>query len=235
MDEFSLRNSYLKNWWASCSPDHGAINQKGNSFYFSESKNNCGKPNKYKWEQRAEIASEIIPINYKGKLSFKYTLSFNSSSMEKFTLFQIHDNRESCAPPLKIDWTSKNSLQLESHYKIEGKGEEYCVPNWAMRNAEALQPIILRRDGTKYAVQLLLDFDGEGNFSLEVFVDDELILVSSYLVRSTLPSVKTEGNLIVANPVFEKSEKFMFKQGNYSRRFFTYALNFEDMIIEEIN
>ena len=233
-DEFSLQNSYLKNWYTSCDADDGAIKKKGNSFYFSESKNNCGKPSKHKWQQRAEIASDAVPTNFEGKLSFKYTLSLNSSSTEKFTFFQIHDGRESCAPPLKIDWTNTNSLRLESHYKIKGKGEEYCVPNWNMRNATALQPLVLRRDGTKYDVEMLLDFDGEGNFSLEIFVDNELMLVSSYQHDSTFSTVKTEGNLTVENPLFEKSKKFYFKQGNYSLRFFNYNLNLENMKIAKM-
>ena len=127
-----------------------------------------------------------------------------------------------------------NSIRLESHYKIIGKGEEYCVPNWNMRNAKALYPIVLRRDGTKYDVELLLDFDGEGNFTVEIFVDDELALVSAYQRDATFASVKTEGGLTVINPVFEKSKKFYFKQGNYSLRFFNYDLNFENMKIEKV-
>ena len=233
-NEFSLRNSYLKNWYISCDADDGAIKKKGNSFYFSESKNNCGKPSKHKWQQRAEIKSDSVPLNFNGKLSFKYTLSLNSSSTEKFTFFQIHDGRESCSPPLKIDWTDTNFIRLESHYKIKGKGEEYCVPNWNMRNAKALEPIVLRRDGTKYDVEVLLAFDGEGNFSVEISVDDKLVLVSAYQHDSTFASVKTEGNLTVINPVFEKSKKFYFKQGNYSLRFFNYDLNFENMKIEKV-
>lgn len=232
-DEFSLRNSYLKNWYISCDADDGAIKKKGNSFYFSESKNNCGKPSKYKWQQRAEIASGL-PFDFMGKLSFTYVLSLNSSSTEKFTFFQIHDGRESCAPPLKIDWTDTNSIRLESHYKIQGKGEEYCVPNWDMRNAKTLIPIVLKRDGTKYEFELLLDFDGKGNFSVEIFVDDKLVLVSAYQRDATFSSVKTEGNLTVINPVFEKFSKLYFKQGNYSRKFFDYNLNFENMKIAKI-
>lgn len=230
-NEFSLRNSHIKNWYISCDADDGAIKKKGNSFYFSESKNNCGKPSKHKWQQRSEIASGVVS-NFKGKISFKYTLSLISSSKEKFTFFQIHDGRESCAPPLKIDWTEMNSIRLESHYKIIGKGEEYCVPNWNMRNAKALYPIVLRRDGTKYDVELLLDFDGEGNFTVEIFVDDELALVSAYQRDATFASVKTEGGLTVINPVFEKFDKLYFKQGSYSFRFFNYDLNFENMKIK---
>jgi hypothetical protein len=230
-NKFSLRNSHIKNWYISCDADDGAIKKKGNSFYFSESKNNCGKPSKHKWQQRSEIASGA-ESNFKGKISFKYTLSLISSSKEKFTFFQIHDGRESCAPPLKIDWTEMNSIRLESHYKIIGKGEEYCVPNWNMRNAKALYPIVLRRDGTKYDVELLLDFDGEGNFTVEIFVDDELALVSAYQRDATFASVKTEGGLTVINPVFEKFDKLYFKQGSYSFRFFNYDLNFENMKIK---
>jgi len=59
-----------------------------------------------------------------------------------------------------------------------------------MRNAKALYPIVLRRDGTKYDVELLLDFDGEGNLTVEIFVDDELALVSAYQRDATFASVK---------------------------------------------
>ena len=70
-----------------------------------------------------------------------------------------------------------------------------------MRNAKALEPIVLRRDGTKYDVEVLLAFDGEGNFSVEISVDDKLVLVSAYQHDSTFASVKTVGNLTVINPV----------------------------------
>ena len=33
-DEFSLRNSYLKNWYVSCNADDGAIKKKGIHFIF---------------------------------------------------------------------------------------------------------------------------------------------------------------------------------------------------------
>ena len=75
---------------------------------------------------------------------------------------------------------------------------------------------------------------GEGNFSLEIFVDNELMLVSSHQHDSTFSTVKTEGNLTVENPLFEKSKKFYFKQGNYSLRFFNYNLNLENMKIAKM-
>ena len=223
-------------WEISCGVDKGSIIIDGNDYTFKESSNLCdGNKNKWSWKQRSELISNKISINSKDKYLFKSKISFLSESKNKFTFFQIHDGRDACAPPLKVDWDNRGLIKFYSHYKVKGKGEEYCIPNYELIKAPLIQTKYLKRDGTEYDIEIIIDFDGQGNFDVLVKVDEEDALKGRYNSSQKFDKVKTEGGLTVKNPNLQKSTKFDFKHGNYSKDFFEYTLISNGMSITKID
>ena len=204
----------ITNWVVSCSVDSGSIRSKGGEWVFTTSKNRC-KGGIYK--QRAEI-------NTKGALSTKKATQYRfqsyfrmtSDAIEKFDIFQIHDSRDGCAPPLKVNVQPSGRLKLYSDYKI-GPGEQ-CVRN--VMKSTGLGKTKVKRDGREYKLDVLLDFEGQGGFHVAVYIDDRFEVSGRY------------------NPPKEKgyyiSRYFYFKHGVYSQQIFDYLLT-SDMSMKRID
>lgn len=132
---------------------------------------------------------------------FSSTINMSSKSNNKFTLFQIHDSRHSCAPPLKLDWTSNNKLTFVSAYAPKDRSNN-CVQNRAMESAR-FKGNRLRRDGTKYKLDIILDMHGAGPFDVTVFIDGQPVISGKYNPSN--------------NPKFFVSKRYYMKMGVYSK------------------
>ena len=111
--------SPLNAWRVSCGADPGAITRNGGDWIFKTSRNHC--PGGI-FKQRAELSTQKVPPTHRGAYVFRTTIAFESRSREKFSLFQIHDGRLGCAPPLKLDVLPGGQLQIISDVKT-GPGE----------------------------------------------------------------------------------------------------------------
>jgi len=211
--------SEITSWRISCNADTGAVKRLGNIYTFTKSRNNCGKETMWKWAQRSEIVSNGLSVKIKAKYLFSTKLSIKSKSNTKFTFFQIHDGRNACAPPLKIDWTINNSIKFVSDFKVKGKGAEHCVVNRSLQYVKPLNKIELKRDGTVYFIEVILAFDGIGNFDVSILIDGKMIMEGSY-----------DHNLR-----FQKPRRFTFKHGSYSSTMFDYHLKSEGLKLQRID
>ncbi len=211
--------SEITSWRISCNADIGAVKRLGNTYTFTKSRNNCGKETIWKWAQRSEIISNALSINVKATYSFSTKLSIESKSNTKFTFFQVHDGRSACAPPLKIDWKINNTIKFVSDFKVAGMGARHCVVNRALQYSKPLNKIVLRRDGTVYFIEVILSFDGLGNFDVSLYIDGNIILEGTYSHDER----------------FEKPRKFSFKHGSYSSNMFDYKLISKEIKFKRIN
>ena len=114
----------------SCSPDKGSIIDNYPSYVFKTSKNNKNVCKGGIYNQRAEITMEkALSLSTNGRYNFQtiFKIKDNSGSFypEKFDIFQIHDSRDGCAPPLKVNVQSGGQLRLYADYKTD-PGEQ-CV------------------------------------------------------------------------------------------------------------
>ena len=142
-----------------------------------------------------------------------------SDQIEKFDIFQIHDGRDGCAPPLKVNVQPSGRLKLRSDYKT-GPGEQ-CVRN--VIKSSGLGKTKIKRDGSEYKLDVLLDFDGQGGFHVAVYIDDRFEVSGRY------DPPKGNGYYV--------PRYFYFKHGVYSRRIFDYQLTSEMSMrrIESLN
>ena len=217
-------NSYAKNtyfgapskitdWVISCSVDKGSIIENHPIYTFKTSKNLCYKGvNKGGiYNQRAEINTRnALTISTKAKYNFQSIFSIKDLSKnfykEKFDIFQIHDSRDGCAPPLKVNIQSNGLLRLYADYKT-GPGEQ-CVRD--VIKSSGFGKTQIKRDGTEYKLNVLLNFDGKSGFNVDVYLDDKLEVSGKY----TPPT----GNKYVS------SKYFYFKHGVYSQNMFDYEM-----------
>ncbi len=200
------------NWITSCSVDPGSIAKSNGEYTFRTSKNRCYKKGTTQitgiFRQRAEIAttSEKLPANESGAYEFKTRFTLKETGFlptkNKFDIFQIHDGRNGCAPPLKVGFNSTSRLYVRADYKT-GDGES-CVRN-AMYNT-GTTPIL--RNGTAYTLRIIIDFDGAGSFDVSVYLNDVLEIEDTYTPPKT----------------GFKSKYFFFKHGVYSQNIFDYEL-----------
>lgn len=194
----------IRDWSISCGVDKGAIVRKQDTWIFKTSKNKC-KGGTFK--QRAEIKSNShIGLTVDAKYNFETTFKFESNFYEKFDIFQIHDGRDGCAPPLKVTISSMGYIRLRSDYKT-GPGEN-CVRDVMKSSGRGLDRVL--GDGTEQKLNVILDFDGKGGFDVEVYLDDKLQVTGEYKFE--------EGKGYI------KSKDFYFKHGVYSKRIFEYQL-----------
>lgn len=200
-------------WKVSCGVDAGAIKKKGKSYTFSTSSNHCKSRGTF--TQRAEIYGSDIKVNQPMNYLFSTTLRFDSTVKKDFTLFQIHDGRLSCAPPLKLDWRADNRMGFYSSYSLD-KGVHDCVENRKMISERFSGPR-LKRDGTAYDLKILLEFDGASGFETTVFLDGVKVLSGEYDPPT--------------DPRFFKSSKFYMKHGSYSRDVWSYRLTSTDISV----
>lgn len=207
--------SPLNNWRVSCGADPGAISKKGRTWTFRTSTNKC--PGGI-FKQRAELATDKISPRHKGAYKFNSTISMRSNADNKFSIFQIHDGRYGCAPPLKVNVERNGHLKLTGDYKIGSAPGENCVRDVLTSSGRSAARI--RRDGTEHKLDVIVDFDGQGGFRVFVYLDDTLQINGAY------------------NPERDKgyfqSEFFYFKHGNYSQYMFEYELVSRDMRVSRV-
>lgn len=203
----------IVDWKISCKRvDSGSIIRKKNNWTFKTSKNYCAGG---EWKQRAEIISVYaLSTRTAAKYNFQSFFDMESSSFwaeydknEKFDIFQIHDGRMGCAPPLKVNIQKDGRIKLRGDYKL-GPGEN-CIYDIIKSTGRGSTKIL--RDGTKYKLNVILDFDGNGGFKVEVYINDGYEVSGEYKFK--------EGKGYI------KSRYFAFKHGVYSRLKFPYVLN----------
>ena len=202
----------LNSWKISCSVDAGSITKKGDVRTFKTSRNRCEGGI---FGQRAEIYSGSIAPTTKGTWQFVTTFSKTSNSAQQFTLFQIHDSRLGCAPPLSMDVTPDGRLKLKSDIKT-GK-EESCIRGTL---DDKLSKARIRRDGTEHKLSVLVDFDGAGGFAVSVSLDGVKQVAGVYD-----PSRQPKEFL---------SKKFYFKHGVYSQNMFDYVMTSRGMKVTKV-
>ena len=200
-------------WKISCKRvDPGSIEKEKNNWTFKTSKNYCVGGD---WKQRAEIISYYaLSPKVKAKYNFESYFSMKSSHWwpnynyhEKFDIFQIHDGRNGCAPPLKVNIQKDGKIKLRGDYK-KGPGEQ-CI--YDIIKSTGRGKTTIKRDGTEYKLNVLLDFDGNGGFKVKVYINDEHEVSGEYKFK--------EGKGYI------KSRYFAFKHGVYSANIFPYVLN----------
>ncbi len=193
-------------WKISCGVDKGAITKSRKSYVFKTSNNKCSSRGTY--TQRAELSGVYFSANDRISYLFSSTIQMKTNSTEPFTLFQIHDGRGSCAPPLKLHWQRSNGLSFYSSYSLD-KGAHDCVENRSLVNSRYLGPK-LRRDGTPYQIQIVMDFDGKGAFDVSVFLEGSHVLSGRYEPP--------------ADSRFFRSDRFWMKHGVYSKQKWFYEM-----------
>ena len=207
-DKYFGAPNKITDWRISCSVDKGSIVGNYPNYIFKTSKNNC-KGGVY--NQRAEITMEkALSLSTKAKYNFQtiFKIKDNSGSFypEKFDIFQIHDSRDGCAPPLKVNVQSGGQLRLYADYKT-GPGEQ-CVKDVIKSTGLGITQI--KRDGTEYKLNILINFDGKAGFDVDVYLNDKLEVNGKYSPPT--------GSKYVA------SKYFYFKHGVYSKNIFDYVL-----------
>lgn len=219
-----VNNSYGKNWntgssdqlpttwdWqVSCSVDSGAISFSKGEAIFTQSKNRCGSVGPM--AQRAEIKTKKIEITEPVQISFQTEFRYSTEQPNKFTIFQIHDGRNSCAPPFMVDVDGNGELDIKGGYQIEpwdGISEyvEKCVDTDLNKQRFAGDHIVSREGGT-HRLKVIIDFDGEGNFHALVLLDQQLVLSGKY----------------ETDEQYQVYQQQYFKHGNYSRNLYDYKL-----------
>ena len=207
MDKYFGAPKKITDWRISCSVDKGSITDKYPNYIFKTSKNGCSGGT---YSQRAEISTrKAITLSTKAKYNFQSIFSIIDSSQgfhEKFNIFQIHDSRDGCAPPLKVKIQSSGFLRLFADYKT-GPGDQ-CEKDVIKSNG--FGKTLIKRDGTQYKLNVLLNFDGKSGFDVEVYLDDKLEVSGKYAPPT--------GNKYVA------SKYFYFKHGVYSKNMFDYEM-----------
>lgn len=141
-----------------------------------------------------------------------------TGSKEAFIIFQVHDGRFGCSPPMSLRWQGNGTLSFDSDY-TKGKGMDGCIENRSLRNASFRGPP-LRRDGTRYQLQVATAFDGEGSFDVSVTVDGRPVLSGTY----SPPNEKR----------FLRSKRFYMKHGVYSRNRWDYELRSEQLQVQQL-
>lgn len=205
----------LNRWQISCAVDSGSISKKGRTWTFRTSDNKC--PGGI-FNQRAEIYTEKISPNHKGTYRFSSFISLRSNADDKFGIFQIHDGRMGCAPPLKIDVERSGHLVITGDYKIGSQPGENCVRDILQSSGRSATKI--RRDGTEYKFDVVLDFNGKGGFKVYVYLNDTLQISGAY-----------EPN---PGQGYFGSKFFFFKHGNYSQYMFDYELVSRDLRVRKV-
>ena len=202
----------FRSWKTSCSVDSGSITKKGRSYTFKTSTNRCSGGT---YTQRAEIKTDNLRPNVKAAYLLETNIAMTSNSTEKFDIFQIHDGRDGCAPPLKVQVAPNGTIRLQSAVKL-GPGEQ-CLPQTRTTGSNRVR---VKRDGTVHNLQILIAFDGKGGFESTVWLDEQLAVNGSY-VRPDTP-----GAFI--------SKYFYFKHGVYSLNMFDYVMTSEGLRVKKV-
>lgn len=202
----------LNQWSVSCGVDNGAIVKKGKTRIFTTSSNHCGGG---MFAQRAEISSKKVSRNHKGAYLFSTTVSMTNARNERFDIFQMHDGRDGCAPPLKVTVMPNGKFKLEADYKT-GPGES-CIRDVMPQKVSGVR---FKRNGQPQKLDVVVRFLGNSRFDVQVSLDGQVAAVGSY--------EPPEG------PGFVPSKFFYFKHGVYSLNMFDYQLVSQDMRVRRI-
>ena len=205
----------LNQWRVSCGVDRGAYEKRGKTHYFRTSSNHCPGGT---FNQRSEIYTRNVTPKHKGTYVFSSTIAMHSNSRERFDVFQIHDERYGCAPPLKLEVHPDGRLSLDSAYKLGSEPGDNCVPNRSL-NGKFSQSRI-KRDGTSYDLEVTVSFDGTGGFELWISLDDVQQIAGYY--------APPDDNR------FFNATKYYFKHGVYSKNVFQYELTSKDMRVRRV-
>lgn len=201
----------LNSWSISCGADKGSITKKGKIWRFSTSSNKCPGGS---WKQRAELSTRHEKPDLKGAYLFTSHVAMMSKRPKRFDIFQIHDGRRSCAPPLKVTVLSNGQLELWSDIEFtNGK----CIYGKLTKRPSSGR---LRFDGTEQELKILLNFDGNGGFDVTVWLDGRVEATGRY-------DQPTQANAF-------RSTKFYFKHGSYSQNMFDYVLTSRGMTVKKV-
>lgn len=192
-------------WDVSCGVDRGSLERQRDRYVFRTSSNRCTGGI---FAQRSEISSDHLSVNRPATYLFETTLQMTTSSGEPFVVFQIHDGRNGCAPPMSVRWQSNDTLSFDSDYTMD-RGMDGCVENTGLRNARYTGPR-LRRDGSPHLFRARVAFDGQGGFDIAISVDGSTALSGRYSPPD--------------DARFMRSQRFYFKHGVYSQRVWPYEL-----------
>ncbi|MGX9355617.1 hypothetical protein ACS3SW_10790 [Roseobacteraceae bacterium S113] len=202
----------LNSWKTSCSVDSGSIQKKRGVYTFKTSTNRCPGGT---FNQRAELTSKKVSPKIEGAYLFEANVAMVSNDSEQFDIFQIHDGRDGCAPPLKVQVAPNGTIRLQSAVKL-GPGEQ-CKPE----DRTVGDPNVrIRRDGTEYNLRVLIQFNGAGEFLTNVWVDGKLAVAGAYR-RPDIPGAF-------------KSKNFYFKHGVYSKNMFDYQMTSAGMKVKKV-
>ena len=183
---------------------------RGGNFIFRTHKN-CWTTGVF--TQRSEIISHDIPVQAVGDFHVKTRLSLQSKSGEPAIVFQIHDGRQGCSPPLSVRWRQNGVLTFDSDY-TKGKGLKGCRSNLDLRQAIYFGPT-LKRDGTNYDFDAYVSMDGKGGFEVEIKINGKTAIGGTFSQLTELG--------------FVKSTRFHFKHGVYSPSMFNYEFKSSGM------
>lgn len=210
-----LEANPLNRWKTSCSVDPGSITRQGNTYVFRTSANRCSGGI---FAQRAEISTDQIAPTHKGAYRFSTTLSLTSPSSERLVLFQIHDGRLGCGPPLMVRLGGNGQLDITGDYKIGNQPGESCVRDVLSSSGGSAKRI--RRDGTEYKFDVIVDFDGQSGYRVYVYLDNALQMTGQYRVSG--------------NPRYFVSKHFYFKHGVYSQHVVPYEMVSRNMRVDKV-
>lgn len=210
----TITNTYspLNKWSISCGADNGSIRYKRSEdvWTFKQSKNYCSGGF---FKQRSELTSDSVSPRLKKSYLFESNITFSSQSNEPFSIFQLHDGRDGCAPPASILVNENGNIFITSDVKT-GPGEN-CIRG-TLGN---VSKDIVKRDGTEQNFRVLFDFDGQGGFVVSVWLDGKLQITDKYI------------------PVKEAytSSKYYFKHGVYSKNVFNYVMTSKNKKVSEVS
>ncbi|MBV7410442.1 hypothetical protein [Maritimibacter sp. DP1N21-5] len=205
----------LDRWRVSCGADAGSISGSGGNWTFRTSSNHCDGGI---FKQRAEIASDKIAPSHRGTYRFSTTLSLASPSSETLTLFQIHDGRLGCGPPLMVRLGADNRLFVTGDYKIGTQPGENCVRD--VLSSTGKSSARLPRDGSAHDFAVILDFDGQSGFRVFFYLDGALQLSGQYRVSD--------------DPRLFRSQHFYFKHGVYSQDVVPYEMSSRGLRVDKV-
>lgn len=223
--------SKVSGWKVSCGVDKGALKKSRRDYVFRPSRNHCDPEfadSPWQWKQRTEIFSKHYSPKLKGRYMFETIVAMTSPSRQKFDIFQMHDGRKACAPPLKVEWSSNNQVSLVSSYKVTGKGEEHCIKN-NITTANFQRGSILPRDGSEHRLQVILNFDGTGAFTVVVGVDGKRAIEGGYDPNLSRGVVRSVTGIRMNSPRVDGPKKLYFKHGVYSKNPFDFVLHSKAM------
>lgn len=220
--QFQGTASPLNTWRISCigqdqiaptrGVDKGALTyvKSEASWVFTKSRNYCKGGF---FSQRSELVTDKISPKSKKAYLFETDISFTSNTNNQFTIFQVHDSRDGCAPPASLNVMENGTLWIASDVKI-GAGEQ-CIRGRLGANSKGK----IARDGTVHNLRVFLDFNGSEGFAISVWLDGDLQISETYSPQNNS----------------YKSDKYYLKHGVYSLEIFDYKLISKNMKVAEVD